>query len=271
MTLIVGIKCSDGVVVGADGAATLGPAVGPGTVMQPTSKLHYLDGPIIMGVAGQVGLGQLFSESIPRVLQGKLIPQRGPRTAEIQRQIQKAIAADVSSVMAAAKASETLVGVENAEQQFLTDSIIALPVQGQPALMHASYVGLTEAATDELPFIAVGAGQRLAEPFLAFIRHIYWTERIPTVVDGIFAAVWALLNAIQLNPGLGLSEPVEVGILRLNAAGVPVATPLSADDLGQYRQLVAEAEGYMAEFREHLPTSIEGPPEPPPQGRLTIP
>lgn len=61
MTLIVGIKCADGVVMGADGAATLGnPVVGQATVTQPVSKLHIVDNRILMGGSGAVGLSQLY-------------------------------------------------------------------------------------------------------------------------------------------------------------------------------------------------------------------
>ena len=41
MTLIVGIKCSDGIVVAADGAATLG-SFGQQTAKQPVKKLCFI-------------------------------------------------------------------------------------------------------------------------------------------------------------------------------------------------------------------------------------
>jgi 20S proteasome alpha/beta subunit len=39
MTLIIGIKCSDGIVMGADGAATFG-SLGQQTIRQGTKKLE---------------------------------------------------------------------------------------------------------------------------------------------------------------------------------------------------------------------------------------
>ena len=63
MTLILGVKCSNGVVVGADGAATLG-SLTLQTVMQPTSKLAVIAGKVILGVSGPIGLGQLYEDRL---------------------------------------------------------------------------------------------------------------------------------------------------------------------------------------------------------------
>ena len=262
MTLIVGIKCSDGVVVGADGAATLGSPLGNQTVMQPTSKLHYLDDHIIMGVSGQVGLAQLFRDSVPRTLRGNLVRPNNPNAAAIQRRIQQAIYEDVELTIRGAQASAFALGPQSSSLMFMTSTIIALPVQGQPTLMQFNHVGATEEASEDLPFASVGSGQPLADPFLAFLRRVYWEHKPPTVVDGIFATVWTLLNAIKLNPAVGISEPIEVGVLRLQN-GIPKAEALKEDELGEYRQSVAEAEKHLSGFRERFETFAVEPPEPP--------
>ncbi len=67
MTVIVGIKCSNGIVMGSDGAATLG-SIGSQTVRQPVSKLQIVRKGAILGVSGPVGLGQLFYDSLDKVL-----------------------------------------------------------------------------------------------------------------------------------------------------------------------------------------------------------
>ena len=56
-----------------------------------------------------------------------------------------------------------------------TASLIAVPVgglNGIPELIQCNHVGMTEAATTDLPFVAIGSGQELADPFLAFLRRI---------------------------------------------------------------------------------------------------
>ena len=68
MTLIVGLLCRDGVVVGADGAASLGPAVGVYTVRQSVKKLFRVQGNMIFGVSGAVGMGQLLLDGLASVV-----------------------------------------------------------------------------------------------------------------------------------------------------------------------------------------------------------
>jgi 20S proteasome alpha/beta subunit len=58
MTLIVGIKCANGLVLGADGASTLG-APGQPTALQPYGKkLHSLHDSVVFGFSGYIGIGQ---------------------------------------------------------------------------------------------------------------------------------------------------------------------------------------------------------------------
>jgi len=67
MTLIVGVKCQDSVVVGSDGAATSTTIVGVPTSRQAVKKLTNLGNKIIVGVSGPVGLGQLIADAVDRL------------------------------------------------------------------------------------------------------------------------------------------------------------------------------------------------------------
>ena len=69
MTLIAGIKCSDGIVLGADGAATYG-VRGQSTIRQPVkNKLKIIADSIVIGTAGPVGLGQRLAGSLETAYQ----------------------------------------------------------------------------------------------------------------------------------------------------------------------------------------------------------
>src|ERR1041384_917694 len=79
MTLIIGIRCSNGIVIGSDGAATLS-ALGQPTATQPTPKLDIFDHKVIVGVSGPFGLGQIIKGQIEEQwkgnkLSGKSLPQ----------------------------------------------------------------------------------------------------------------------------------------------------------------------------------------------------
>ena len=56
MTLLVGVLCTDGVVIGSDSAATLG----SGVLQSPVKKVHVVNDSILVATAGTVGLGQRF-------------------------------------------------------------------------------------------------------------------------------------------------------------------------------------------------------------------
>jgi 20S proteasome alpha/beta subunit len=71
MTLIIGILCSDGAVLGADGAATFGPGLGETTIRQPVrNKLRVIGSDAVAGMSGSVGLSQRFSAMIEPAILG---------------------------------------------------------------------------------------------------------------------------------------------------------------------------------------------------------
>src|ERR1043165_9396221 len=170
MTLIVGIKCSDGIVVGADGAATLG-ELGQPTVRQDARKLSILSHKIIIGVSGKVGLGQRIIERIGDLYSGgKLVGAKPGAAMTIMR---TAIWPDIAGEFQAATAAQHVIG-HLAQSSALSHTIVALPLDRQLSLIYFDQQGAPEEATNDLPFISIGSGRLTADPFLAFIRKIFW-------------------------------------------------------------------------------------------------
>ena len=63
MTVIVGIRCKDGVVIGTDSAMTFGPSAQQPTIEQPFhEKIAIVAGHIIVAGTGEIGLGQRFAD-----------------------------------------------------------------------------------------------------------------------------------------------------------------------------------------------------------------
>jgi hypothetical protein len=62
-------------------------------------------------------------------------------------------------------------------------SLIALPVNNVPHLLQFAEGGNPEQTTEELPFVALGSGQPIADPFLTFLRKILWKDRLPTLAN----------------------------------------------------------------------------------------
>jgi|ERR1039458_8309027 hypothetical protein len=259
MTLIIGIKCTDGIVVGADGAATLG-SLGQMTVRQPVRKLECLDS-LILGVSGPVGLGQLFSFSVKQLWENKKLSNKQP--FEAMAIIRDALAKQLVPEFHAAAEARKALGDQLPLQSVLSSTIVALPVAKVPCLFQFNHQAAPEAATDSLPFVAIGSGQSLADPFLAFLRRIFWPAQSPTLADGVLATYWTLQHAIQSTPG-GVAEPMQIMVLE-KVHNDWCARELGNAELSEHSQAVSAAEEALRNFRVSLQNSSHlGPGDVPP-------
>ena len=267
MTLIVGIKCSDGIVMGADGAATLGTADGAQTVIQPTTKLRVLQKRMIMGVSGQVGLGQLYCDAVEDLWKTNKLGKNAS-LAQVRAEIEKSIFMHVEPATQRAQSSIPFLGNSGAFNLINTASLIALPVggvSGKPELIQCMFNGQTELATKELPYVAVGSGQAIADPFLGFLRRIFWPDTLLSVADGIFAVTWTLLHAIAVNAG-GVAEPVQLTVLEKAKGNELSAKELSEVDIEEHRQNIQAAEEHLKRFKEFPDEAGQSPPKAPVKG-----
>ena len=250
--------------MGADGAATLGAPPGLRTVVQPTTKLDILQGKMIMGVSGQVGLGQLFCASVEQLWKTNQFG-RNVSLSEVKGKLRDSIYQDVEPALRGANASIPLLGNNAAFQSIGTQSLIALPVggpSGDPELIQLDWLGNPEAASIDLPFVSVGSGQQLADPFLAFLRHIFWPDNLPKVAEGVFTVVWTLAHAIEVNPG-GVSDPIQLAVLERKNGRELAARELSQEEIEEHREMMLEAEAHMRHFKDDASGAITSIPQVP--------
>ena len=86
MTAIVGIRCKDGVVIGADSSATFGDGVGNRFIEQSTRrKIEIIGESVIVAGTGAVGHMQRFSAVIQKLWDTKSIS--GKSEIEIGRRM----------------------------------------------------------------------------------------------------------------------------------------------------------------------------------------
>ena len=260
MTLIVGVRCTGGVVLGADGAATLADPLGMGTVIQPVRKLRVFDATVIMGASGPMSLVQLYCDRV-EVLWKKRKPGRNRSTSlpDVQRQIYDAISKDAAKALRDAETMSKVLGANAAAMLASTSSLIALPVAGQAELIECDYTGKPEAKSDDLPYAAIGSGQRLADPFLAFLRRMFWADQPPTLSQGLLAAVWTLEHAIRVNTG-GVSHPIQLATLTENPEGDMDARLLSSEDIDEHLQSVDAIEEYISAYPGPVGRVTSNPP-----------
>ncbi len=189
MTLIIGIQCEDGIVLGADGAATLATSLGAGTVRQSVKKLTKIGQCIAIGTSGPVGLGQRFSASLEKLWTGKML--NAASTNDVTTTLQKEFWQFAELEFKTAQVTAPLLG-QAAITSAMSSTIVIMPIAKQPRLIQFNHQCSPELASHDLPFVAIGSGQPLGDMFLAFLRRIFWKDHRPKVTEGVLATVWAL-------------------------------------------------------------------------------
>ena len=84
MTLIIGIKCRDGVVLGSDGSATLG-NIAENTVQQPVRKLFGINNELVVGVSGPIAFSQVYQTELTKLSVAQFLKKPEKALASIQR------------------------------------------------------------------------------------------------------------------------------------------------------------------------------------------
>lgn len=261
MTLIVGIVCPDGIVIGSDGAATLG-ALGQRTARQPTRKLEICHGSVIVGTSGPVGLGQRILGEISELTENNGLANRKPYQVMSTMRIEL-FNKHIQAELQAAQTAQKLIG-QPALDSALSSTLVAMPVKDKACLFLFDQQGAPEMASDSLPFISIGSGQALADPFLSFVRRVFWPDRCPTLPESVFATVWTLDHAIKTNPG-GVADPVQIAILE-KTGGTWHARELEKAELEEHREATSSAEEALRGFRQTMSNGggsvTETPPKP---------
>jgi 20S proteasome alpha/beta subunit len=230
MTAIVGILCKKGVVIGADSSTTF-TAGQIRTIEQKTKKIQIVDNKYILAGTGSVGLGQRFFSELEKIYKRSDFSSAKP--VELCRMLAKECVNNFAST---------------AVSQGQYGALFAFPCHNAPHLCEFETNNLQpELKTDQIWYVSMGSGQLIADPFLGFIRKIFWHQGKPSLQEGILATVWAIQHAIDLNPG-GINEPIDVAILEQFPDQKMAARFLSTDEIEENINNVKELEKHIGSF-----------------------
>lgn len=235
MTLIVGLLCSDGVVVGSDSAVTFGDG-GRFTIgQQQAEKVRVVENSLIYSSTGAVGISQVIAERV-----GNLWSQRTltGKPEAVMDKVGKEIANLVSPYL---QTGQFLRGMGNDPSASLCKSLIAVLISGQPQLFTFDFNGAPEKVTKEIGFVSLGSGQMIADPFLAFLRRILWEGKELTLSEGRLAAVWTIDHVRRTNPG-GIGGEIQLATLSCDRNSRPVVTRVNSNEIQEHLQKIAAAE-----------------------------
>jgi 20S proteasome alpha/beta subunit len=224
MTVIVGIKCQDGIVIGTDSSATFAVPFGQGQlpiIEQSTKKIEIIDNKIILAGTGAVGLGQRFQYQIEHGHKEKEF--RGLDAIPMARKMSQMALDDFASTGVNPGAYGALVAFQAADHK-----------------LHLCEFGLAdfqpEMKTDGIWYVSMGSGELIADPFLGFMREVFWSTGKPTLAEGIFAVTWTLRHVFKVNAG-GVNGPHQLATIQ-RENDVPLARIVSEDELSGHLENV---------------------------------
>lgn len=207
MTLIIGVKCQDGIVIGSDSIETFG----TGIEQEVSNKIEYVANDSLMASAGAVGLSQLIKEKL-RISWESVQNQDDVYSMRIL--LEELIWSEIRRAMDhASEAQEFL--QQDLMPTVQTRSLLAVPLKGTPVLLDISEIGQSFEVTSESPFVSIGSGDFQADPFLAFVKRLVWNRSQPTTIDdGVLGVLWALQHVIEVNGGLGVGGSPVIATLQ---------------------------------------------------------
>jgi len=244
MTLIVGIRCSDGIVIAADSAATLGSSSGF-TITQPTQKIEIIDKSVIVACVGSVGMAQRFAQEIGTGWAAKAFT-----STKCATEVDAGVA--IANMIRPHILAEAQVAQQLKVQWPATAVVVAMPIAKKLSLIEIADSGAPEVVPHTVPFVSIGSGKLLADPFLGFLRRIFWPSSLPTVGQGTLAAIWTLDQCIRTSYAF-LAPPVHVAELKLSS-GTFSARLLPPEDLSDHRQAIESAEKSLPDALKQKPT-----------------
>lgn len=228
MTILVGIKCKDGIIIGSDSSATFS-AGQISTIEQSTKKIQILHDSIIVAGTGSVGLGQRFCDIVENAYASKrFVGMNG-----IQ------IATDI-----------TQLAVENFSRTGATKGQYgALVAYSANHDIHLCEFGCSdmqpELKTTGIWYASMGSGQLIADPFLGLMRNVFWGDGMPSLQEGIFIATWTIEHAINLNAG-GVNGPIQLSILTKDGK----ARLLDEGELAEHKENVSGVVAHLRAYKE---------------------
>jgi hypothetical protein len=248
VTVLVGVRCTDGVVIGADSIATSAMGQLPLIHLESEPKIRIFDKAVIVATTGAVGFTQRLHFHIEAAIKGNVFTNFTAREATVN--IPKRFLPEVQESNATKWGNDGL--------RF--GALMAAAVKDGPFLAEFGTTDFQpEIKTGKLFFVSMGSGQMLADPFLAFVCRVLWDNKMPDVDHGKFGVYWVLAHTIKLASG-HVGPPIRLATLR-QTQGAWVAAEQDTQESAQY---IDELEKHIGGFAPQA-TIEEATVEPLPQ------
>jgi hypothetical protein len=232
VTVLVGVRCIDGVVIGSDSIATSSMGQFPLIHLQYDGKIEIFSESVIVATTGAIGYSQRLHYHVKEAIRGHVFKNYDSR--ECTNNISKRFLTELGNSMANWHPQE---GVR-------FGALIAANLKDGPCLAEFGTNDFQpEIKGEKIFFVSMGSGQMLADPFLSFVSRVLWKGKMPTVDDGKLGVHWVLDHTIKLAPGK-VGPPIRLATLR-KLGEQWVAKEQDTQESAQY---ISELEGYIGKF-----------------------
>ena len=265
MTLLVGIRCRDGVVIASDSVATFGDGeryTAGGVEVPKIFRIHEKG---VFASTGAVGMAQLISQKMNEVF----------ASAQMHKLSESSVASQISrGVIEATKPyyDNALVYANAGQRKHLSGAscktLFAVLLADGPRLINFDEIGTPE-FSKEIPFIALGSGQGAADPFLCMLNRVLWMGGPPSLVQGKLAAAWTVWHVSKSASG-GIGGPLQMAVLTGNASKGGLiefvdnaGREAHAEMVGNVERAILDAVSAADNPNASVVPAMPAPPEPP--------
>lgn len=230
MTAIIGVLCKNGLVIGADSSSTF-TAGNIKTIEQKTKKIELINNQILTAGTGHVGFGQRFNRVVNNIFS--------------DANLKKVSHIDIAK-------SITRGALNDAQQTLINNlqygALLGYYHNDEFRLCEFEYQTLQpEYKDNSIWYVSMGSGQLITDPFLGFIRRILWGDEQPDIEGGVFATLWALNQAIELNAG-GINGPEQIGYIEKTNKGI-VAKIMTDAEMAEHKEYIKGLEKHIKEYK----------------------
>ena len=245
MTLIIGAKCENGIVLGADGAATSCAPGGERVAEQPTVKLEVMAASLVMGYSGYAGVGQALKALAETTWKTcKKDSALGVSRAFSKTFHDQFFKEELERARAWANSTNDRRRLSHLDGEML---VATSPIGEEPRLFCFTNGMPPEEIRPANPFCAIGSGQNIATPFLTFLRRLFWPDGgTPNIAEGKMVVLWTLRHVVKTAPG-GVRDPYQMVVMLPKTDRVYEAHELSEDEIKEARDYIRSAESNIAE------------------------
>jgi len=233
--------------------------MGQQTVGLSVTKVQVINGAALYATSGHKGLGQ----QLCAVVDGKQPEFKNQRYDATIVKLQEALRPLVNNALTTGGLAARVIG-NAAVGDSICGGLLAAGFKDGLKLVEITPQVAVEYMTDDMPFISMGSGKLSADPFLGFLRKVYWPTKLPTIQEGALAAYWTIQHAIDMKV-VGVGFSVDVFVIAPSDKTF-IARKLDDAEVAEHVEFIRASEEALRGVRESMtaPPAIEAPVAAPP-------